>query len=190
MIEDMMSFTVTESSVQVRPAAVIVQQAPKFPNAWLQPAEGKYVIDRVHWNTEADPEQKRRFSVEWVQFPISHLLTKTIWGIEIAGLLLRLYFGIEGCIIPVACIPEMDENIFVFTLAGPSDPTTGKKDFYLMFHESLEAVDLYLLSPGFSSVSDFHLKSSTLQPKSITPIRGGKEAMVAQYEKLGIYKSG
>ncbi|KAJ7255203.1 hypothetical protein C8J57DRAFT_1236260 [Mycena rebaudengoi] len=166
-----------------------VPAATKFPNAWLAPAMGKHVIERVHWNTEADPGEKAYLSVKWDKFHGRRsLLTTTSWGIEIAGLLLHLYFGIEGCIIPVACIPELDENLFVFTLAGPCDPTTGKKDFYVMFHTwSLEGTYLRLLSHGFSSVSEFYQNSFTLELKFVAPVEGGKEVMMARYVELGIY---
>ncbi|KAJ7472075.1 hypothetical protein FB451DRAFT_1251847 [Mycena latifolia] len=173
-----MSLTITESPVQ-------------FPDTWLTPADDEYVIDHIHWNTEADPEDpklKMYFSVEWDLFCGYYLLLKGRRGVEVGGLILRLYFGIVGCIVPIGCLPEFDEHIFAFTLAGPCD-AAGKKEFYIMVYSaSLEETSLGRLTPGFSSVSDFHLNRSRTKTKSVAPVEGGKEALQARLEELGLRK--
>ncbi|KAJ7704515.1 hypothetical protein B0H17DRAFT_1193731 [Mycena rosella] len=46
-----------------------------------------------------------RFSVNWTT--VYGLLDRRNYGVEIAGLLLRHYFGVAGCIIPVGFMPQI-----------------------------------------------------------------------------------
>ena len=125
--------------------------------------------------------------MEWNIFGGRDLLTPERHGVEIARIILRLYFGIVGCIVPVGCIPEFYEDFFAFTLAGPCD-AAGKKEFYAMVYSlPLEATCLSRFSPGFSSVADFHLNCSKVKRKYIEPVEGGKEATMARFEEVGFY---
>ncbi|KAJ7489010.1 hypothetical protein FB451DRAFT_1552927 [Mycena latifolia] len=150
----------------------IALESPKgFPEVWLTRADEKYVIDRAHWNTEPAPPQQppeKRFS----------------YGVEIGAIIVRFYFGITGCIIPVACLPQFDELIFVFTTAGPCD-ADGRKHFYLLQHDPcLEATKLQHFARGFSSVADFHLNRKP-GSQNVQPVAGGAEAVRLEYDKCG-----
>jgi hypothetical protein len=161
-----------------------------FLSVWLTPADEKFVIDRADWNSEPVPENlrlKAHFSVVWHLFFGTYLLLDRKHGVEIAGLIMRLYFNVSGCIVPVGCIPEAaDHAIIAFTLAGPCD-AEGRKEFYfLVYSQSLDHTSLSRYSPGFSSIADFHVNRSKMKPIHVYPVSGGKEALVEQYEKLEI----
>ncbi|KAJ7119101.1 hypothetical protein C8R44DRAFT_878608 [Mycena epipterygia] len=125
-----------------------------FPAAWLTLADEKYVIDRAQCNTEPAPAHQpfmARVSVKWTDFSGTCLLGRKVYGVEIAALILRLYFGVVGC------SPQFENDILAFTLTGPCD-ADGRKEFYIfIYDECLEATKLLHLSPGFFSVADFHL---------------------------------
>ncbi|KAJ7193849.1 hypothetical protein GGX14DRAFT_405211 [Mycena pura] len=178
--------TILESPVQV-PATLLVGQKSEFPKAWLHaPANGHYVIERAQWNTVEDPRPNPAFSVKWGQFSGTCLLMRGGRGVEIAGVVLDLYFGIKGCIIPIGCVPDAESNIFAFTLAGPPD-AAGKKDFYIMAHPSSpKETSLSVFSPGFSSVSDFHLNRQKFKPTVVTPCEGGEETVMARFYEFNL----
>ncbi|KAJ6558391.1 hypothetical protein B0H19DRAFT_1261913 [Mycena capillaripes] len=108
--------------------------SPKiFPAAWLKSMDDDpYVIHYEHGNTEADPEDhsvnKRKvyFSMEWPTWFGTRLLIAETYGVQLAGLVLCLYFGIAGCIVPLGCVPDMNDDCFAFTLAGPLDAADKK----------------------------------------------------------------
>ncbi|KAJ7276977.1 hypothetical protein C8J57DRAFT_1310879, partial [Mycena rebaudengoi] len=164
-----------------------------FPAAWLAPADDQYVIDRVHWNTDPAPDNEPpegRFSMSWKNFPGTwRLLGRQRHGVEIAGLILRFYYGIVGCIIPVGrCIYSCDKDVFAFTLTGPVD-THHKKEFYILIHEfGLWETRLLRCSLGFSSVVDFHLNRAGMEKwVLVTPVEGGVEAAEAELVKCGYH---
>ncbi|KAJ6597226.1 hypothetical protein DFH09DRAFT_1304972 [Mycena vulgaris] len=140
-------------------------------------------------NTEATPAHKQlkaHYSVNWNEFYGIYLLRRKNYGIEIAGLVVRHYFGVMGCIIPVGFMPQIDENLFAFTLAGPCD-ADGKKEFYLLFYEEwLNTATLLRYSPGFSSVAAFHLHYVSTKATAVPPVEGGEGQVVALFEKFGI----
>ncbi|KAJ6510766.1 hypothetical protein C8R45DRAFT_1088911 [Mycena sanguinolenta] len=145
-----------------------------FPATWLTPVPEKYVIDRAHWNKEpapADAPQDTEFSVEWNMFCFAPYLTPWVYGVEIAGLIIRLYFDLPGCIIP---------ETFVFTIAGPCD-SHGKKYFYVFNYDEgpLGGNSLHRLRPAFSSVADFHYNRRPDQLVRV-PARPDKEAEAHQ----------
>ncbi|KAJ7658080.1 hypothetical protein B0H17DRAFT_1185704 [Mycena rosella] len=128
-----------------------------------------------------------RLSVDWNDFSGTYLLLGfKAYGVEIGALILRLYFGVVGCIVPIVCAPEFDNDIFVFTLAGPCD-TDGKKEFYIMMHDQyLKATQLLRCSPGFSSVVNFHLHRPPADDWTpVLPVDGGEEATVSAFLKCG-----
>lgn len=123
----------------------------------------------------------------WERFAGRHLMDPdNAPGSQIVGIIARFYYGIEGCIIPVGCIPQLSEVVFAFILAGPCDGE-GKKGFYLMVDwTDVRAGSLRRYSPGFSSVADFHLNHSTITSTEIHPLPGGEQAVYAQYRKFDI----
>ncbi|KAJ7279969.1 hypothetical protein C8J57DRAFT_1501424 [Mycena rebaudengoi] len=153
----------------------------------------QYVIYRVHWNMYLAPEDEPlegRFSMSWYNYPAtSRLLSRRSYGVEIAGLILRFYYGIVGCIIPVGrCIYSSDEDVFAFTLAGPCD-ADRKKEFYVLVHDiGWWETRLVRSSPGFSSVTDYHLNRIGVEKWVIVaPVEGGVEAAEAEFVKCGYH---
>lgn len=122
--------------------------------------------------------------------------TRTVAGPGLLGqverlfgsrLLVRRDFGLEWCMIPVACLPELDDTLFVFTLAGPCYGE-GRKDFYFLIYDpSLEATQILRHVPDFSSVSDFHLNCAREKWTTITPVAGEK-AVEAELVKCSFRK--
>ncbi|KAJ7470910.1 hypothetical protein FB451DRAFT_1559439 [Mycena latifolia] len=162
---------VTEVSVDHR--IVLKPCTLGFPAAWLEPDDEKYVIDRAHWNTEPAPAHQPlmlRACVQWNEFyGTRDLIGRKSYGVELGALIVRLYFGVIGCIVPVSCFPQFDNDVLVFTLA--------------------EATKLLRYSPGFSSVADFHL-NRMLPDKCtrVSPVVGGEEATEAALIKCGYWK--
>ncbi|KAJ7276954.1 hypothetical protein C8J57DRAFT_1714135 [Mycena rebaudengoi] len=165
----------------------------EFPAAWLEPIIDRYVIDTAHWNKEpapeTDPPQRTHFSVEWSKFYGTDFLTPWNYGVEIAGLIIRLYFDIPGCIIPVAYISDYPVETFVFTIAGRPD-VEGKKDFYIFnFDPLLSENEVHLLRPAFSSVADFHLNRRSDQLVSVVPRPDREEETLEALIKCGFKKA-
>jgi len=180
-----MSEKITQALVDTQPVKL-----RGFPTAWLRPQDNDYVIDRIHWNTEPAPDDhpQTHFSVDWGDYFGTRYLTHWAYGVEIAGLIMRLYFGIDHCTIPVACLPYHDVPVFVFTLAGPCS-ADGKKGFYLHVYDSLlEANMLVRLRPAFSSVADFHLNRKAGEREPVAAVAGGAEATRAALTECGFHK--
>ncbi|KAJ7115608.1 hypothetical protein C8R43DRAFT_961042 [Mycena crocata] len=58
------------------------------------------------------------------------------YNVEIGAIIVRFYFGINGCIIPgVACLPEFDDIMFIFKTAGPCDTQFGRQQFYFLKYD-------------------------------------------------------
>ncbi|KAJ7686177.1 hypothetical protein B0H17DRAFT_1332887 [Mycena rosella] len=180
--------TITQVSVNESIVLGPSSELKGFPAAWLKRADENHVIERVHWNTVPEPECNQlhaHYSVNWNEFYNIYLFCPQRYGIEVGGLIVRHYFGVKGCIIPVGFIPQIAECMFAFTLAGPCTPD-GRKEFYLLFYETgLETVSLRRYSPGFSSVEAFHLHYST-KHTAVAPVIGNEE-MVAMFQSFGVY---
>ncbi|KAJ7926854.1 hypothetical protein B0H13DRAFT_2313108 [Mycena leptocephala] len=145
--------------------SVVEPEGLGFPAAWLAPITGKYRTD---------------FSVEWNRFYGTNFLS-----VEIAGLIIRLYFDIPGCIILIAYIPECPQETFVFTIAG----VERKKDFYIFNYDSpVSANELHLLRPVFSSVADFHLNRGSDQLVPVAPRPDKKAETLEALIKCGFEK--
>ncbi|KAF7349459.1 hypothetical protein MSAN_01736000 [Mycena sanguinolenta] len=147
-------------------------QSTGFPDAWLTPMPERYVIDTTYWNKEpalkTDPPRQTNFSVEWNRFYGTNFLTREMFGLEVIGIVIRRYFDIPGCIIPIAFIDGHPMDTFVFTIAGPC--TDGKKKIYLFTHDSpLSENYLYSFGTPFCSVAEFHLNRTPDQLVRITP---------------------
>ncbi|KAJ6572098.1 hypothetical protein B0H19DRAFT_1256009 [Mycena capillaripes] len=152
-----------------------------FLEPWTDSACERYVIDRAHWNTEGpvDPANSLHFSVEWDLFSAMYLLRPNAYGVEIGSLIVRCYYGIIGCIIPVGCVLGAQGDMFGFMLAGPPD-AKGRKEFYVLHHEpeNLDRTWLSRFSPGFVSVSEFHRnvaygRSPKQRAQEVLPVPGG-----------------
>ncbi|KAJ7212907.1 hypothetical protein GGX14DRAFT_563954 [Mycena pura] len=166
----------------------------KFPEPWTDSACDKYIIDRVHWNTEGPVATNvPHFSVEWGIFSEMYLICPTVYGVEIGGLFLRYYYGITECIIPIGCVlgsPQAD--VFAFMLVGPPD-AKGRKEFYVLHHEfkQLDQTCLSRFSPGFASVAEFHRntayggRSPKQQAQEVFPVPGGKEVLLEHCYQCG-----
>ncbi|KAJ7198284.1 hypothetical protein GGX14DRAFT_700114 [Mycena pura] len=114
------------------------------------------------------------------------------YGVEIAGLIIRLYFDIPGCIIPVACIPDYPVDTFVFTIAGPCDDD-GKKDFYIFNYddaEPLDASELHIFRRAFASVADFHLNRRPDQLVRVAPRPDREVEIINAFIECGFYEVG
>ncbi|KAG5645978.1 hypothetical protein DXG03_004770 [Asterophora parasitica] len=116
------------------------------------------------------------YSVDWNQFYCTDLLMRRDYAVEVIGLIIHRYFGVKGCIIPIAFIPEYTEDAFVFTIARPCD-VEGKRDFYIFtFDSPLNMTRVNMFRPGFSSVLDFYLnrRPGQLEPIERRPDREAK----------------
>ncbi|KAF7375437.1 hypothetical protein MSAN_00431600 [Mycena sanguinolenta] len=135
-------------------------KSPGFPSAWLKPIPDTLVIDGADWNNEpapeTDPPPLTEFSVEWDKFYGTNYLTRWIWDVEIAGLIIHRYFNVSECIIPVAFIARHPLETFVFTTAGPCDDDGGKKFYIFNYDSPLSETRLHVFRRTFSSVADFH----------------------------------
>ncbi|KAJ7908118.1 hypothetical protein B0H13DRAFT_2331665 [Mycena leptocephala] len=63
-------------------------------------------------------------------FAGSCIVRTQLFGVELAGLVVRFYFGTTDCIIPVGGFLDWHKDIVAFTLAGPCD-SDGRKEFYM-----------------------------------------------------------
>ncbi|KAJ7120236.1 hypothetical protein C8R44DRAFT_737064 [Mycena epipterygia] len=186
-----MSMSQTGTQINESIALGPSSDAKEFPAAWFAHADDEYVIDRAHWNTEATPAHKQlkaHYSVNWNKFCGAYLLRRRAYDIEIAGLVVRHYFGVLGCIIPVGFIPEIVSSIFAFTLAGPCD-SDGRMEFYILSYETgWDTAFLQRYSPGFSNVAAFHLHCASIKSTAVPPVEGGEREIVALFEKFGVCK--
>ncbi|KAJ7692867.1 hypothetical protein B0H17DRAFT_1200198 [Mycena rosella] len=173
------------AELSVEDGKVALESPKGFPDAWLTRADEKYVIERAHWNTDPPPPDQQCISVAWRGFYGTRLLVcLPEYGVELGAIIVRFYFGITGCIIPVACYPEFEELMIVFTTAGPYD-ADGRKQFYLLIHDTgVEATRLLQFPPGFSSVTDFYLNRMP-GLKCVQPVAGGAEAVRHEHDKCG-----
>ncbi|KAJ7908602.1 hypothetical protein B0H13DRAFT_2016401, partial [Mycena leptocephala] len=79
----------------------------------------------------------------------------------------RLYFGVSGCIVPIAWMPNTDETIVVFAIAGPCN-SEGKKALYMINLSPIQNQDILEGFPmKLSGLSDFHAHFMILDPEMI-----------------------
>jgi hypothetical protein len=163
-----------------------------FLPAWLTRADKKYAIDCGKWNTETASERMRliaHFSVEWRLFSGGSVLYNSAFGVEVTGLIMRIYFGVVGCIIPVGYVPGVEMVLLAFMLAGPPD-ADGRKAFYVLLYDSrsLAQTCLGIHTPGFSSITEFHATQNhpTMKPTAIEPVIGGEKALLDEYKARGV----
>ncbi|KAJ7080530.1 hypothetical protein C8R44DRAFT_895342 [Mycena epipterygia] len=166
---------VQEATPGPRYGVSTVQSAKSgFPDAWLQPRPDQYVIDETLWNTQPAPVKLRNKFHHSVRWPAWH------------G---RFYLrstpnAPQGCIIPIACVTNLDtHDTVVFTIAGPNEPD-GTRRFYFMKYpsdSSLQNLSDARLGyfPNFSSVRDFHTNWANIPLVWLEPVEGGSERMVA-----------
>ncbi|KAJ7844949.1 hypothetical protein B0H13DRAFT_2363971 [Mycena leptocephala] len=70
----------------------------------------------------------------------NRIVRTRLFGVELAGLVVRFYFGITGCIIPVGGFLDWHKDVIAFTLAGPCD-SDGRREFYMFCPEPLLKTD-------------------------------------------------
>ncbi|KAJ7193114.1 hypothetical protein GGX14DRAFT_577475 [Mycena pura] len=160
-----------------------------FPPAWLVPSD-ELVISRAHWNSVAAPENCMEGRIYMAEFGVFyghgiHLLTSARFGVQFIPLIIREYYGIQGCIVPIGWMPFIDPVImFAFTIAGPVNEE-GKKVFYeFMLGPTLKDSRLYRHSLGFFNVHDFYTTSG---PRDVVkPMEGEFKAITELYSSLGL----
>ncbi|KAJ7642601.1 hypothetical protein DFH06DRAFT_1213966 [Mycena polygramma] len=165
--------------------ARIRTKAEAFPSAWLEDHTDTHVIDRTLWNSQPVPARRWTFSVSWAEYFGTRFLTHWTYGVEIVGIIMRLYYGIAGCIVPVVFLPLIDLPSFIFTIAGPA----GEKEFYWHIYDTcLETNELLRLTQTFSSVGDFYRNCDLGQREPVDPVAGGAEATRAAFVECGFRK--
>ncbi|KAJ7442395.1 hypothetical protein B0H11DRAFT_2094479 [Mycena galericulata] len=164
----------------------LLQPSPQaFPAAWLIRTDDKYVIDPADWNRDSGPPIDSQLSVDWEGYYGAHILTRVDFGVEIGGVIVRHYFGVEGCIVPVGCLPGADESIVAFTTAGPCDDD-GRKKFYIIVHFApFEGTSLYCYTSGFRSLADFHQNRGAMKSTKLSPVPGGEEVVLDKFVDCG-----
>ncbi|KAJ7902296.1 hypothetical protein B0H13DRAFT_2663827 [Mycena leptocephala] len=106
--------------------AVRANLPPNFPAAWLIPAPTSMSSTEGIGTTSFPVKTwEKNFTVDW----------------DLAGLVVRFYFGITSCIIPVAASAFLDWHKDV-TLAGPCD-SDGRKKFYMFCYSPRDNKPLY-----------------------------------------------
>ncbi|KAJ7112568.1 hypothetical protein C8R44DRAFT_797578 [Mycena epipterygia] len=186
--------TPTPNSDLSAPSQQSAKSESNSPDAWLLPLPDQYVIDEDLWNKEAAPVHLRTkfyHSVRWTAWH-GRFYLRSMTNAPRGGLLLRGYFGIEGCIIPIACVIDLDtHDTVVFTLAGPNEPG-GTRRFYFMKYPSDSSLQdfsdahLAYFPANFSSVCDFHTNWANTPLIWLEPVEGGSERMVAGLKRARI----
>ncbi|KAJ7162454.1 hypothetical protein C8R46DRAFT_1353370 [Mycena filopes] len=143
-------------------------------------------MDYKHWNKTPFPSEAYAteenfippFDVDWRRFMGISGLQSTKPGVPpMSVIALHTYFGIQGCIIPIAYLPESDDvPVYVFTIAGPCDGA-GKKQFYLMQGSRADNSSLMRYKERFASVQDFFENAGRAGVERLSAAEGGKEAV-------------
>ncbi|KAJ6609529.1 hypothetical protein B0H10DRAFT_2063774 [Mycena sp. CBHHK59/15] len=157
-----------------------------FPDAWMTPqAQNAEVIHITLWNFEA-PHQKNDFNVHWEVEWFTwggwpRLLIRESKSRSLFGILLREYFGLQGCVIPVAAfLGDSLQSWLVFTLAGPET----EKEFYLVLYgEVLDGCTLSKFNKSFPSIDDFFRNGGSCKFENLRPLSDGSIRMQNLYEK-------
>ncbi|KAF7341170.1 hypothetical protein MVEN_01851900 [Mycena venus] len=160
-----------------------------FPTAWLVSCDNQ-VFTNAQWNHEAPPAdapEGDEFTVDWSTSNSAPYFSLTANGLAVGPTIIRFYFGLPGCVIPIASVPMFGETpAMVFTIAGPAKE--GTKPFYVYLHnpQKLSASELYCLR-SFSSVADF-FRNSHVEPwgqMCLSPVHGGEDATTKELIKCG-----
>ncbi|KAF8207852.1 hypothetical protein K438DRAFT_1814414 [Mycena galopus ATCC 62051] len=165
-----------------------------FPAAWLEPVHDQFVFERAQWNLEPAPPdavEGEELSVNWPHASSAYHFLPKFRGVAIGPTIIRLYFGLTGCIIPVADVPILETATMVFTIAGPAD-AEGKKEFYVYVHDhdKLSAIQLYRL-PAFKSIADMY-RNCCVEPWGtvcVPPVAGGEEVTTKELIRCGYLSS-
>ncbi|KAJ7195491.1 hypothetical protein GGX14DRAFT_676744 [Mycena pura] len=160
-----------------------------FPAAWLVAKDDELIIEQTLWNNEPVPVDNGFFSNEWPFTLLSKFFKLTFRGFAPGSTIIRLYFGLMGCIIPIATVMHLETPGMVFTFAGPTD-NDGKKDFYVYVHDYLKisTTKLYNLGP-FASVADFYWNYDVVPwgTVCVQPVAGGEEVAMEELMKHGYF---
>jgi hypothetical protein len=81
------------------------------------------VVESTQWNHESAPAgvqvlDNKDFIVDWSRSRSVSYFTLTCGGITIAPTIILHYFGLTGCIIPIADIPTLEIPAMVSTPRG------------------------------------------------------------------------
>ena len=88
------------------------------------PQDEKLVLERSEWNHEAAPTgTEDDFDVDWPRSRIDKCFDPKF---PFGPIVIRLLFGVPGCIIPIAGVWGLRSDTMVFTIAGPAD-SEGKQ---------------------------------------------------------------
>ncbi|KAF8144417.1 hypothetical protein K438DRAFT_1782888 [Mycena galopus ATCC 62051] len=135
----------------------------------------------------ADAPEGDEFTVDWSTSNSAPYFSPTVNGLAVGPTIIRFYFGLPGCVIPIASVPMFGETpAMVFTMAGPVKEET--KPFYVYLHnpQKLSASELYCLR-SFSSVAEF-FRNSHVEPwgqMCLSPVHGGEDATTKELIKCG-----
>ncbi|KAJ7217807.1 hypothetical protein GGX14DRAFT_561172 [Mycena pura] len=170
-----------------RPKSYAAVVKSNFPPAWLVPSD-ELIISRSHWNSVSAPGpymEGRNYMAEFRVFYGIRLLTSARFGVQFIPLVIREYYGVQGCIVPIGWMPFISPVImFAFTIAGPVDEE-GKKVFYeFMLGPTLKDSRLYRHSPGFFNVHDFY---TTPGPRDVVKPKEGESGFIMElFSSLGL----
>ncbi|KAJ7148149.1 hypothetical protein C8R43DRAFT_952754 [Mycena crocata] len=82
------------------------------------------------------------------------------------SVVLRFYFGLQGCILPIGFWVGSQAKMLAFMIAGPCDSEGKKPAYFIDFHPgSIEQDILQQFPMRFSSISDFHSGATELLMK-------------------------
>ncbi|KAJ6609530.1 hypothetical protein B0H10DRAFT_474790 [Mycena sp. CBHHK59/15] len=112
----------------------------------------------------SSPTARRRIPAGWFSWiGWRHLVEST----PEERTLLREYFGLQGCVIPIAAyLGDTLQSCSVLTLAGPE---LEKEFYFVIYGETLEECFLTNYDQPFSSLAEFFEKDETANLNSIGP---------------------
>ncbi|KAJ7147842.1 hypothetical protein C8R43DRAFT_1237049 [Mycena crocata] len=146
--------------VQHQPTPVPTREGDyvPFPASWLTPSDA-VILPGAEWGKHTT----QRFSADWKRYGfVDYLRCDPVYPgylIPRISIELRLYFDIQGCIVPIAWDRNPEHKAMAFTIAGPCD-SQGQKPVYLLYLNPTQSQDTVKAFPmNFSSISDFHTRA-------------------------------
>ncbi|KAJ7651073.1 hypothetical protein FB45DRAFT_1018428 [Roridomyces roridus] len=163
--------------------------APSFPASWLVERDIP-VADFSLWNREQpafDDPHVTQFTANWDRTWTTRYFKPGREGVAIGPTFIRHYFGVAGCIIPIAALTASVNLCLLFVLAGPAD-ANGKKLFFSYLHDDdhLDQIDLCHVG-RFASVAEFYQRCyvDRWSGPSLIPVDEGKDAAKQVLAKRG-----
>ncbi|KAJ7651102.1 hypothetical protein FB45DRAFT_31107 [Roridomyces roridus] len=180
----------TMSATQTQQVPTLPDQAAHFPSSWLVEYP-EAVADRTLWNREnptPDNVYRSQFNANWAATITTPYFKPTVEGVAIGPTFIRHYFGLEGCVIPIAALSTADTPAILFILAGPADGARNK-EFYAYFHDQDRVEDIALCRVGrYASVDELYRKFYVdgCGPY-YNPVDGGEDAERRVLDKCGYW---